>query len=259
MVTSDLWWKNESQNISLRDIWGVGGRLSQSYSKHKVETVSDLFALERPFLAHKFGIVGLRLVAELTGESQYLIGSMPEPAKSIMSTRSFSKAVFSKAVLMDALSWHVHQVAAELRLKGLVAGSISIIMQPSRFSDYSLYQGNQTRIMTTSTASTAGLLAEVIEATNLLFKAEIPYKKAGIVVSKLQLKDVQSVSLWETEEVVLKQDVLEGILDKLRSAYGSNIIQQGRFANSLIWQSKRIHVSPSYTTRWSEIALVQAR
>ena len=258
MVTTDEWWKKEASNVFLCDIWGVGRRLGQAYSKYKIEMVGDLLSAPKLFVAEQFGIVGVRLQAELSGLPQYPVGVLTELPRSLMSTRSFAEVTHSKAALKDALSWHLHQVSAELRAKGLVAASLSVIMRPGRFSNYSLYRGSQTRVLAPGTANTARLLCEVNKVVEELFRVDVPYKKAGIVLSQLRPKNMVSGTLWAQSEAVFLQDKLEDLLDTLRSTHGKNVIQQGRYADSQIWQSKRSCASPAYTTRWSEVALVRA-
>jgi DNA polymerase V len=251
-------WSQESSSIKLGDIWGVGaGRLRQ-FSANNILTVNDFCDLPISTVERLFGVEGLRLRAEFQGESFFKAGLQKKAQKSVMSTRSFSETTTDLSVLNDAVAYHVHSGVEDLEKMNLMASGLRVMIYPSRYSDFSL-QGASLEVRFTS--PTKDLFVIRREAESLLrkcYKPEVPYKKAGIVLTGLV--DSGSVSLSLFEDLREKDtSVLSEAVFAINQRLGKPLIQLGRISDvKNKWKVSNKSLSPAYTTRWSGLRTVVA-
>ena len=141
LVLSKTDWELARHELPLGDVWGVGRKLSTRFTVLGVKTVPELLHTAPVVVEKHFGVVGLRLQAELSGDAAYPVCSTSLPQQSIMSSRSFKDATEDVMVLEDAVAFHTRAVAADLRRLGKVVSVIRVSIRPSRFSSYLLRGG----------------------------------------------------------------------------------------------------------------------
>lgn len=258
-VMDDALWGEMAQSISCGSVWGIGRQTSAFLTKAGINTVAELLAQDRAFIRSNLGVVGERLVLELSGTSVSRLGDREGIAQeSFSSTRSFGKVVTDKLTLQSALSHHVAHVAEKLRMQGLVASTISVVAQGSRFGDFSHRVGVTTTTLLIPTDDTFVLTKEALRLLDRLFDPEIPYKKAGVTLGGIEPKHFASVSLFPEEKQNSKTGTLSVLSDTLNKRFGHDTIRPGITLGKERWQEHKDRLSPQYTTRWSEIAHVKA-
>jgi len=250
-------WSALGPQILLADLWGVGRRMVVRYRDAQLVTVSDLLAAPRPRIDVLFGIAGLRLQAELAGQVMYPVEKNDTLQKSIMSSRSFKTATSSLAVLKDAVAYHVRHAAEELRHLGLFAGSLSVSIHPSRHGDYVLRGGTLQVLLNIPTADTALLMKSAMQLVEQLFEPDVPYKKAGILLSQLTSNTVVQTTLFESLTASPKTTMLMQTMDTLNAKFGRDMLQFGRHTAAQTWSAGRSELSPAYTTNWSAVPVVR--
>lgn len=259
LVSSE--WSRLTGEIKLTELWGVGGKSTEHFRKAGYETVQDLIDADLTRVRTLFGVVGERLIAELKGESIYCINREVRDQKTIMSTRSFRNEVFELPVLEDAISYHVRHIAADLRAQNKHARVVRVSIRPSIYSDFLLQGSSLEAILDKPTNDTFTLLQV---AQNLLikaFKVDVPYKKAGVVMSGLVSTEIEQQTLFLDESVnnkdVSNKELLQ-IMDSLNTRADRELITVGDRRRGDKWQAKKDMVSPAYTTKWTDVALVKA-
>jgi len=257
IILDNNWWQDKAGTVLLQDIWGVGGQLLRRYRDASLNTVFDLYQCPRPRLDSLFGIAGLRLQAELSGQIMHSVSVKKTLPKSVTSTRSFKESVSDILVLKDAVARHVSETVLELREQGLMASTLQVIMQTSRYGDYVLRGGVVETNLLLPTADTAIIIKESIRLVERLYEVGIPYKKAGVVLSNLFPLEVVQPSLFPTL-IPSKDNKLMDTIDTLNTRFGREKIQLGRHSLTNLWQSRVDNLSPSYTTRWSDLVIAHA-
>ena len=252
-------WQELVTTIPLGDIWGVGRHMVVHYRTSGITTVAELLAAETARIGNVFGIAGLRLQAELAGQVQYPVAEVTTEQKSIMSSRSFKDATKDIAVVKDSVAYHVRQATAELRSFGLCAQSISVSIRPSRHGDYVLRGGSILTLLTSPTADTAELIATALLMVDQLFEAEVPYKKAGVVLGQFVTATMVQPSLFSPVSAAPKTNSLMETIDVVNAKFGRDMIQVGRQIASATWASKQADLSPAYTTNWDKLAVVKTQ
>lgn len=249
-------WKAIQTNVTLAEIWGIGRQTSSKMRQHDLVTVADLLAADRARVAQLFGVEGVRKWDELNEILVYKLNERSgKMQQSIMSTRSFAGKVEALSVIEDAISYHVAEAARELRELGAVAGALEVHVNPSRHGDWSLRGGKAGSVLSAPTSDTRILLKEALRLTRQLWEAGVPYRKAGVVLSMIGEADSLQPGLFTAPDSQINS--LSTIVDQLNQRFGPRVVNFGRLKNDNGWQSNRTHLSPRYTTNWSEIAKVR--
>lgn len=250
-------WQEMTGDVALSELWGVGRHMIVRYRAAGLLTVNDLLAAPHPRVDALFGIVGLRLQAELAGQVMYPVEQHSTAQKSIMSSRSFENTTTKLAVVKDAIAYHIRQATEELRGLGLQAGALSVSIRPSRHGDYVLRGGSLQVFLTTPTVDTALLLKTASSLVEKLFEADVPYKKAGIVLGELTTTGVIQASLFTESEESTGATRLMKTIDGLNAKFGRGMVQLGRHTATETWSAKRADLSPAYTTNWAMVPVVK--
>jgi DNA polymerase V len=251
-------WQEHQSEVACSEVWGIGRRLSERLRALKVGTVAELLALPKSVIEKEFGIGGVRIVDELRGQAVYRVAPTNlEPKQSITSSRSFAKVVTSQFLLESAIAYHVARVGEKLRQDGLVATRMVVLIRPSRFSDWAGRSGAQEIIFSEPTSSTSLMTKEALKAVAQLYRTEVPYKKAGVILSGLVPKAYASYSLFTTKDTE-RDHTLDSLSDTLNEKYGHSFVRLAAELPSGA-QSSALLRSPQYTTSWSDIPSVQAK
>lgn len=251
-------WREVSKSIPVREIWGIGGKTAQKLNAHHVHTVSDLVACDPARIEQLFGVAGTRMVAELNEQVAFVVCNDRPLRQGIMSTRSFRSATTELSVLEDAVAHHVSHAAEELREAGGVARGLRVLIQPSRHGDWAFRGGSKETVLVTPTDDTRALLREAFVLVQSLYEAEVPYKKAGVILFSISPNEGQQGSFFEDEDTLQHSREVLDIVDGLNNKFGTETITMGRYFQTKEWQTSREKLSPAYTTKWKEIPKIKA-
>ncbi len=253
-------WNKNAPVIKLTDIWGVGRERTKAFAEKGIVMVADLLKAEPSTVGKFFGIEGVRLQTELLGRSVLEVKNQRIAQKSIMSTRSFAETTTMYSVVEDAVMYHLHQGVKDLESMDLLTNSLKIMILPSRYGDYAFHGSVKEVALTEATRDLFVLQKVAKELVKSCFKADVPYKKAGIVLSNLVSPLSTTGSLFATE---VKGSAITSVLSKalfdLNNKHGKELIKLGRVdGKNTTWKSKKEALSPAYTTCWDDIKVVHA-
>lgn len=243
-------------STKLGEIWGVGASSVESYKKHNLITVGDLIKLERRQVTTLFGVHGERLWLELQGIPAGHSARKNGSQQSILSSRSFKSTTSDKSVLKDAVAYHVRHAAEDLRSMHLKASCIQVMLGTSRHSDYFLQGGSEMLVLSTPTSDSFELMKAADTLVDKLFKADIPYKKAGILLQQFTQEAFEQLSMFDDCKKSKTNDLMP-VIDKLNMRSGTSLILLGSHLKTTRWQSSQESRSPAYTTNWNDIAMVK--
>lgn len=250
-------WQNEQNHLSLSNIWGVGGATARNLRQQGVTTVSDFLSTDHSRIEQLLGAHGLRLFYELSEQPTARADRTKLSQKSIMSTRSFAQKTTDLSVLEDAVAYHLAYAARELRELGGQAWSLRVILQTNRHGDWALRGGSLEVTLPTPSSDTRVLLKAAYQLIKDLYEPGIPYKKAGVVLSRFTTTKHLQPELFPSE-LAAKDDKLMTVVDFLNQKLGKDKVTIGRLADSKVWQASRQYCSPEYTTNWQDLAVVKA-
>lgn len=259
-IMNETLYRDTVLELPCGSIWGIGRQTSALLSKHKIYTISSLLAQDNTFIKKNLGVGGERICMELRGVSAYAFSeSNDEEQGSYMSTRSFGAPVRDKEILRSALSYHVTHVAKKLRTDGCIAGRITVMVRGSRYGIFSHREGSRSATLVEPTNSTIALIKEAVKLLDALYTEEIPYKKAGIVVSDIRPRINATVSLFKDKKTTETREKIDAVVDALTNRFGNDMVHSGLIYKTTHWKERRTYQSKEYTTKWSDIACVKAQ
>ena len=248
-------WSQESTNVPLSSIWGVGGQMKIRYKQHGITSVSDLLQVENSRVQQVFGVHGLRLQKELSGHRALPFTQIREPQKSIMSSRSFGKETTNPEIIQDAAAYHTRHALEDLRSMQCKTSVIRVSVRPSRHGDFLLRGGSKEAVFTAPMDNTIEVLKTVQKLTQSLLEPGVPYKKVGVVLSGFTSNESVQQSLF-VDEAASKSDALMPVIDLLNQRLGKDAVTFGSHLKTTQWQSRSELKSPSYTTQWKDLKQV---
>jgi DNA polymerase V len=251
-------WGSRTASVKLGDIWGVGFRLADAYRKKGIIFASDFLALERRQVQELFGVVGIRLWQELQGVPSVTVTRHAQSQKSILNSRSFKGTTSDKSVLEDAVAYHVREAAEDLRAMRQKTSCIQVHLGTSRHGDYLLQGGTLAAVLPHPTNDTFVLLRAASGLVEQIFKAGVPYKKAGVLLTNFSPDVVNQLELFVDEQEEKTKDLMP-VIDAINHGMGRHSLLLGSHLQTKKWQSSQESRSPAYTTSWKDIATVKAQ
>ena len=243
------------RKVSVREIWGVGEKYAQFFQKSKIFTAYELKQADENRIKEHLGVMGQRLVLELRGIVCYSLESNPDTKKEICTSRSFGQPITAYEELEQATMNYVSKVAQKLRKQRSLAKSILIFIMTNKFADGPQYVNYKIIQLPVPTNQTAELIHYAVIALKKLYKKGFAYKKSGIIVSDVVPAKETQTNLWDKVNREKNKQLLE-VIDNINSKAG---IEQVKFAiqgTEKNWHMRQHHLSPHYTTKWSDILIV---
>lgn len=243
--------------IQVGDVWGIGRRSSEKMQRQGVYTALDLKNSNDGWIRKQLTVTGLRTVMELRGTACIPVEHEPAPRKSVVSSRSFGKAVRSLADLSEAVSSYVSIAAEKLRDEGLLAAHLHVFLRtnPHR-PELPQYTGNRMMRLSPPTASTPILIQKARQGLARIYREGFVYQKAGVMLTGLSPTGMVQQDLfqpaWQENGPVMEA------LDRINGRWGRNTVQYASSGITKPWCMSQEHKSPAYTTSWKELPVVKA-
>ena len=240
--------------FKLNNIWGIGKRLTRRLELVGCKNAFDFVNLPEKWVKSNLSIVELKIQQELKGIANLNLESFTSK-KSIATTRSFDNPVSDLYKLKERVSTFALSCAEKLRRQNSIS-NIMIVFIRSNFFRKDLKQHSCSRVVTLpySTNSSFVLNNYALKAIEEMFEPNISYKKAGVIVTSLLPSDNYQLGIFENEDY--RHKPLMKIIDRINLRYGDKI----KLANQDLtkkWKMKQEFLSPSYTTKISDIIKIK--
>ncbi len=241
------------------DVWGVGRRLRTKMISQNIFTAYDFIQPHnRVFIKSQMGVVGLRLIAELNGDSVLGLDE-PENKKSIAITRSFPKQLKDFDALRERISTFALVCGEKLRKQQSCCRTLVVFLgvsdekNPGRKKYFH-------KSINISFETNSGITLSNTAIKGLTFLYEQlkgqSFFKAGVIVTQLTDENKKQFQLFEEENP--KHLALMQIMDKINKKTGCQKIKLATQGNKT-WDMKQTHLSPKYTTKITDIIKVKCQ
>ena len=240
--------------FKLNDIWGIGKRLTKRLKYVGCKNALDFVNLPEQWVKSNLSIVELKIQQELKGISNLDLESL-KSKKSIATTRSFDKPVFDLNKLKERVSTFSLSCAEKLRKQNSISNIIIVFIR-SNFFRKDLKQHSCSRVITLPYPTNSSFVINnyALKAIEEMYQPNISYKKAGVIVTSLLPSDNYQLGIFENEDY--RHKPLMKTIDHINLKYGNKI----KLANQDLtrkWKMKQEFLSPSYTTRFSDIIKIK--
>lgn len=246
--------------IEVGEVWGVGPRTEAKLLKLGIRTVADLRAAEPARMRELFSVVLERTVRELGGVACLDLDS-PEPKKQIISSRSFGAPINDLEELAQPVQVHMTTAAEKLRRQASVAGAVGVWLETNRFRPQDRqYSSTASLRLTEPTDDTLRLIAVAHALVRHIYKPGYRYAKAGVMLMDIGEKEVEQGMLFDADAAKnVRRDRLMAVMDRVSARWGRGVLAPGAAGLSeRRWAMSREHLSPCYTTQWSDLVRVIA-
>ncbi|BAQ44420.1 Y-family DNA polymerase [Methylobacterium aquaticum] len=250
--------------ISVGEVWGIGRASRARLEAMGVDTVADLRDLDpRPARA-SLTVVGERIIHELRGRACLPLEIVPARRKGCAVTRSFSSRITEREVMEQAVAAHATRLGEKLRRDGLAVSAVTVFYHTSEHD-----RGDPMRSVSTvvhlpeATNDSRHLIQAALHGVAKTWKEQGPtpwrYSKAGLVTKDLVPLDGAPRPLFDALDRE-KSGKLMAAMDACNSRFGRGAVVPARagMVEKRIWSTKFEMRSPRFTTRLSEVPVVQA-
>jgi DNA polymerase V len=245
------------KKLPVGEIWGIGRQISKKLESQGVTTAFDLKQVDPRCMRQQFTVVGERIVRELNGVSCLVLEDVAELKKSTQVTRSFGKEIANYQELKSAIATYATRLGEKLRSQGLVTQNVSVFIRTNKHRPTDAqYSNSATVVLQTPVNDDISLIRAASIGLQQIYKNGYAYSKAGIMAHELALKEksFQLDLFSKKEEESSQSPALWEALDELNKRYGRGTLFSAACGISLSWKDKKNLLSPSYTTRWDQLA-----
>jgi DNA polymerase V len=244
--------------IDVGEIWGIGRRHSKTLKRRGIATLKEFLNTPEDTIKKLLHMPGLRTYLELKGVPCYDLDSIPQPKKSILSSRSFGTRQTTRDAIFAALSHNICRAAERLRKQGSAAYTMTVFIRTSPFSTPRI-SNSKTITFPTPTDSSPALLKAAKEVLKTMYRPGYEYAKSGVLLSGIVPADTVQDHLFapktDQDDAVSK---LMKTVDGINAKWGRGTIDMSCTTHENdTWKRIQGNVSPRYTTSWMELPVVK--
>ena len=248
-------------SFAVRDVWGIGGKLSARLEAAGVKTARDLAALDDATARRLMTVVGARIVAELRGVSCLAIEEVAPDKKAMCGAKSFGAPIEDLDQLREPLAVYASRLAEKLRAQGSVCGHLRVFLETNPFMpaepQCNLALG---RDLLTPSNFTPDLCATAATLLERIYRPGYRFKKVGVMALEIAPEGAGQLGFDAPEPAELeRRRRLMAAMDSINRQHGRGAVRVASTGDkSPAWQMRAALCSPHYTTRWSDIPEVAA-
>ncbi|WP_448248100.1 Y-family DNA polymerase [Thalassotalea agariperforans] len=237
------------KRMSVTDVWGIGNRLGKKLNLLGIKNAWQLANQNPKAMRSQFGVVVERTVNELNGISALSWDDVKQPKKEIFSTRSFGQRITDIDSLRAALVTHSSVVARKLRKQTSLVKRLLIFAASSPHDD-NYVKRSFIYTFPLGTDNSLTMANAVSAMVPHLFQVGVQYYRCGVGAIELHDQAFTQYDLFETQK---ESPELMFMLDKINHRYGADTLKIATEGKAEKWQMRRAFLSPSYTSKWSDI------
>ncbi len=244
--------------MNVEDVWGIGPNHARLLKQHGITTALQLLQADDQWIRKHMGIVGVRLILELRGQSCLPLEQCPPPKQGITCSRAFGKPVSTLTEMEEAVSAYTSRAAEKLRGEGLAATVLTVFLMTNEFKEGPQYSNALTVPLIGATDSTHDLINAAVRGIRQIYREGYQYKKAGVMLTGLVLLSQIQTDLFDQQDRGRSKRLMSA-LDAINDRWGDGTLRYAASGMTRAWRTQFHRRSPAYTTHWPDLPLVQAR
>ena len=186
--------------LKIEDVWGIGFKHAARLKSYKINKAYDFTMLPDDWVRKQMSVVGLRLKKELEGESVLSLEESRSPKKAIATTRSFEKNITDFEDLKERVSTFSICCSEKLRNQKSNCNSIYVFIKSNRHQKNKLqYRNGIVMTLPYGSNSIITINKYAVEGLKKIYKKNIEYKKAGVIVMGLVPNNRTQLNIFEKE------------------------------------------------------------
>ncbi len=243
----------------VREIWGVGQKLSAQLNQVGVHTALDLARLAPSVARARWSVVLEKTIHELNGISCISLQDVAPDKQEIACTRSFGHPVTDLRELEEAIAEFASRAAEKLRRQGSHVNQVMAFIRTSPFrKNDEQYGAYRTQPLMEPTDDTTRIVRAALEVLKAIYRPGFNYSKAGVMLMDLQPATTTHLTLNFDNDQPAANPELMLTVDRVNDRYGRGKIKLGAAmlgAKKRNWIMKQERRTPAYTTDWHSLAV----
>ena len=243
------------QWLPIEKVWGIGYRLQKKLKAKGCVTAYDFTQLNPTWVRKTYSIVLWRLQQDLLGEPTLQLEDASSK-KMIATTRSFENTFDNLDDIKERVATFAVSCAEKLRKQQSKCHMVIVSLRSNRFDkETSEHKASKTVIFSYPTNSSLTISKSAVTAVKAIFKKNINYKRAGVIVTGLVPENNFQLHMFANENP--KHAPLMHTIDALNKKFKSDKIKLGSQDLQHTWKMRQERLSPRYTTNINDIIKVQ--
>lgn len=252
--------------LAVGDVWGVGRRYAARLNEEGVRTAADLAALPTDAVRARYGVVLARTQMELRGIPCADLELEEPDRKQIVVSRTFGRDVVDPT---DALATFATVACEKLRRRELACGAVAVFLDGNPFKGDPFHVAKTIPLPFPTQDTSEVMQAVKFLARNIMRRGQ-KYKRAGVCLVDLCRADQRQADLFFGPDERREKGM--AVLDKINAKWGRGTMGVGaagwrvggakpgerhQGARGAHWRPQLNSLSPSYTTKWSDLLRVR--
>ena len=241
---------------SISDVWGIGRQHLQQLEAIGVANAWQFSLLSDDWVRKQMSVLGLRLKKDLQGLPSIQLEEVKAPKKGIATTRSFEGNLTSFSDLEERVSTFASNCAEKMRKQQSSCQALLVFIRSDPHKkDVISYRNSCVLTLPYATNSSIILSRYAILGLRKIFKENIAYKKAGVMIMGLLPTEKRQLNLFENNNT--KHVALMKSLDKIHKRFGPYQIKLANQDLNRTWKMKQQYLSNRFTTELKDVITVK--
>jgi DNA polymerase V len=241
--------------MSIEDVWGIGRGLKKRLKAKGCEKAYDFTCLSDDWVRKNLAITGWKLKKDLEGLSQIKLDEV-KTKRAIATTRSFEYTFSDLDNIKERISTFATSCAEKLRQQDSSCNMVYVMLRSDRHKvNMAQHKGSKIVSLAYPTDSSLIISRAAIHAVTSIFKKNVKYKRAGVIVMGLVPTDNYQLQLFHKEDP--KHKPLMKAIDALNLKYADHKVKLGNQDLKRTWKMRQERLSPRYTTNIKDIIVVK--
>ncbi|MFT8369734.1 MAG: Y-family DNA polymerase [Acetobacter sp.] len=242
------------RNLPVSEVWGIGRRLVPRLEEIGIRSIQQFVEADEALIRKVMMITGVRLQAELRGDSCMALSEIVEQRKGMTCSRSFGQPVTEYTDMREAITTFTSRAAEKLRAEDLDTGHIAVFIQTNPHRRQDGWYAPQISISCEPTNDTFALVAHATRLLKVMWKNGYRYAKAGVSFNDLAPTCRQNTLFATTNE---RTRQATKAMDAVNQRFGKGTMSLLSAGLQKKWQPRQGMLSQRYTTNINEIMNVR--
>ncbi len=244
---------------SVGEIWGVGRKLSARLQGINITTAWELAQADAALIRSQFSVVVEKTARELRGTACLGLDDALAAKQEICCSRMFGQRLREIAPIREAVATYAARACEKLRKQGSLCKQVRVSIRTGMFNpDEARYAKGILCELPYPTDDTRLIIKATIKGLEHVFREGFAYSKAEVMLLDLRQRDEFTDDLFANIQPATAEQVML-VLDQINSKWGGGTLRTAGVPAAPEWGMRREMMSPSYTTKFSELWSVRAR
>lgn len=245
------------RNTEVKEVWGVGRRMSAHLEAMGIHTAMDLAKADAWTLREKFSVVIEKTARELAGTSCLELDEAEPPKQEICCSRMFGRRLSELAPIKQAVATYVGRAAEKLRAQGSVCKRMRISIRTGMLNSDEVHHAQGALVeLPYPTCDTLLMTRLATDAVSRIFRPGMRYSKAEVLLMDLRQPDEFSQDLFALEQSPDCARLMQ-VMDNINQRWGRGTLRTASVPAAPDWAMRRELLSQSYTTRLDQLWTVK--